>query len=196
MSKTTGLDLDPERIAQTRTYCEDLQETVLQLIDEAIGRLAPAGLQYTHARAGFAMNRRLPTERGVQNRPFPDGPVDHDVPVLKVVDPTGESDGRAIRLRLPQYDAQFLQFLRRLRGICSVLSGRGSSRCHGHVCRRLRSRSEPAATGYRRTLSSTWSSFGQRCRSGADFHCPYTRRTAADGDHRDPVGVRRTTCSQ
>ena len=90
MSKTTGLDLDPERIAQTHTYCEDLQETVLQLIDEAIGRLAPAGLQYTHARAGFAMNRRLPTERGVQNRPFPDGPVDHDVPVLKVADPTGK----------------------------------------------------------------------------------------------------------
>jgi hypothetical protein len=30
------------------------------------------------------MNRRLPTEKGYQNSPYPDGPVDHDVPVLRV----------------------------------------------------------------------------------------------------------------
>jgi len=33
------------------------------------------------------MNRRLPTERGFQNRPNPDGRVDHDVPVLRVDSP-------------------------------------------------------------------------------------------------------------
>src|SRR5262249_16727944 len=38
---------------------------------------------------GFAMNRRLPTEKGYQNSPNPDGPVDHDVPVLRV-----ERDGK------------------------------------------------------------------------------------------------------
>ena len=30
------------------------------------------------------MNRRLPTKDGYQNSPYPDGPVDHDVPVLRV----------------------------------------------------------------------------------------------------------------
>src|SRR5205823_8918428 len=48
--------------------------------------LKPARLGYSHARAGFAMNRRLPTAKGYQNSPYPDGPVDHDVPVLRVED--------------------------------------------------------------------------------------------------------------
>jgi hypothetical protein len=51
---------------------------------------APAKLGYTHARAGFAMNRRLKTETGVRNSPNPDGPVDHDVPVLRIDSPDGK----------------------------------------------------------------------------------------------------------
>ncbi len=90
MSKMAGLDVDPDRLEQARAYCGDLQKTIAGLIDEAIERRSPAQLQYTHARAGFAMNRRLPTDQGVQNRPYPDGPVDHDVPVLKIVDGGGK----------------------------------------------------------------------------------------------------------
>lgn len=36
------------------------------------------------------MNRRTPTAAGVQNHPYPDGPVDHDVPVLLVKDRDNE----------------------------------------------------------------------------------------------------------
>jgi hypothetical protein len=52
--------------------------------------LASARLGYCHARAGFAMNRRLPSETGFRNSPNPEGPVDHDVPVLRVEGPDGK----------------------------------------------------------------------------------------------------------
>jgi hypothetical protein len=36
------------------------------------------------------MNRRLPTDTEPRNAPYPDGPVDHDVPILKVENEKGE----------------------------------------------------------------------------------------------------------
>src|SRR5258708_7951512 len=45
-------------------YGTDLEEKLFKLIGDTLNSLAPAKLGYTHARAGFAMNRRLPTERG------------------------------------------------------------------------------------------------------------------------------------
>jgi hypothetical protein len=82
--------LSPEQIQQSEQYTEALQEKLLQLIGQAINNLAPARLSYTHARAGFAMNRRLKTKNGYQILPNPDGPVDHDVPVLRVDSPDGK----------------------------------------------------------------------------------------------------------
>src|SRR5690606_34109495 len=61
-----------------------------KLIGDALNSLAPAEITWSHARAGFAMNRRLPTAEGIMNRPNPDGPVDHQVPVLRVQSPAGE----------------------------------------------------------------------------------------------------------
>jgi len=82
--------LSPEQIQQSNKYVDDLQDKLLELIGRAIENLAPAKLSYTHARAGFAMNRRLKTETGVRNSPNPDGPVDHDVPVLRIESPDGK----------------------------------------------------------------------------------------------------------
>jgi neutral ceramidase len=84
MSKAALYDLEPERVEQAEQYCETLKQKLVGLIDRSIGNLAPATLSYTHGRAGYAMNRRLPTEQGFRNRPNPDGRVDHDVPVLRV----------------------------------------------------------------------------------------------------------------
>ena len=69
---------------EARRYHAFLEETLPRLIGEAIERLAPVQLAYSFARAGFAMNRRRPTGQGYRNRPYPDGPVDHEVPVLRV----------------------------------------------------------------------------------------------------------------
>jgi len=86
----TFYGLSPQQLQENRRYVKALQRKLLRLIGKAIENLAPSRLSYTHARAGFAMNRRLPTERGYQNHPYPDGPVDHDVPVLRVDTPDGK----------------------------------------------------------------------------------------------------------
>ncbi|MFH1264902.1 MAG: neutral/alkaline non-lysosomal ceramidase N-terminal domain-containing protein [Planctomycetota bacterium] len=76
--------LPKDRVEQCEKYVEGLQEKLAGLVGQALEGLAPASVSYTHARAGFAMNRRTPTESGFRNHPYPDGPVDHDVPVLEV----------------------------------------------------------------------------------------------------------------
>ncbi|HZZ80360.1 MAG TPA: neutral/alkaline non-lysosomal ceramidase N-terminal domain-containing protein [Gemmataceae bacterium] len=83
-------DLSEEQWKEAETYMADLQITLVQVVGAAIEKLEPCQLGYTHARAGFAMNRRLPTEKGYQNSPYPDGPVDHEVPVLRVTDGKGK----------------------------------------------------------------------------------------------------------
>lgn len=74
--------LDENRSRQVTEYRDQLEETVVSLVGEALESMEPARLSYGHARCGFAMNRRLPTPDGIDHVPNPDGPVDHDVPVL------------------------------------------------------------------------------------------------------------------
>jgi len=82
--------LSPQQIELSRQYVESLEQKILDIIGQAIENLTPAKLSFTHARAGFAMNRRLKTERGYTISPNPDGPVDHDVPVLRIDSPDGK----------------------------------------------------------------------------------------------------------
>jgi len=82
------------REEEARNYHKFLETTLVRLVGEALADLRPARLTYSHARAGFAMNRRrnyaLTKEDVNANKaPNPDGPVDHDVPVLCVVDAEG-----------------------------------------------------------------------------------------------------------
>lgn len=89
-SKASLYGIPPERAAQGEAYLQQLQEKLAQLVAEAVADLQPARLGWTHGRAGFAMNRRQPTATEPRNAPYPDGPVDHDVPVLRVESPDGE----------------------------------------------------------------------------------------------------------
>ena len=86
----TIFGLSPEQINQSRQYVEDLQQKLLELVGKSIEDLAPARLSYSHARAGFAMNRRSRIEQGYRIQPNPDGSVDHDVPVLRIDSPDGK----------------------------------------------------------------------------------------------------------
>jgi hypothetical protein len=80
-----------EDVEAVQAYETFLRRTVLELIGESRQALAPARLDFSQARAGFAMNRRRPEAKGgISNNPNPAGPVDHDVPVLKV----SGADGR------------------------------------------------------------------------------------------------------
>lgn len=76
--------LEPEQRRRVEEYFVELRDKLIGVISAALDDLQPAKLSYSHARCGFAMNRRLPTKDGYQNSPYPDGPVDHDVPVLRV----------------------------------------------------------------------------------------------------------------
>ncbi len=78
-------ETDPRGVATSRAYLEMLEQMLPALAAEALAALAPAKVGYARARAGFAMNRRLPQPNGdFTNAPNPEGPVDHDVPVLRV----------------------------------------------------------------------------------------------------------------
>jgi hypothetical protein len=72
-------------------YTHFLEDRLMEVIGAALADLQPAQVSWNRAKAGFAMNRRLPTPTGYQNSPNPDGPVDHDVPALQVLTPTGEA---------------------------------------------------------------------------------------------------------
>jgi len=79
-----------DRVRQAEDYLRSLEQKILSTIATALDQLAPAKLEYCHARCGFAMNRRLPQDGTYQNSPNPEGPVDHAVPVLVVPNAAGE----------------------------------------------------------------------------------------------------------
>jgi len=81
---TQAWDLPPEQIELGRQYSDALFGKLVDLVGRALDAMAPAQLSYTHGRAGVAMNRRLLTANGYVISPNADGPVDQDVPVLRV----------------------------------------------------------------------------------------------------------------
>ncbi len=89
MTETALEELTPQRQKRTKEYCARLEDALCGLVGRALGMLRPAELRYSHARAGFAMNRRLqnsdPSGEPYLNHPNPDGLVDHSVPVLQVL---------------------------------------------------------------------------------------------------------------
>lgn len=79
----------PEFKEKARRYTDGLRSQVVEMIGSAVRDLAPARLSWGIGRASFAVNRREPTPQGVKNGTNPQGPVDHDVPVLRVDSPEG-----------------------------------------------------------------------------------------------------------
>jgi len=77
-------DRAAEFVATAKAFRARLTRDVLAATRECLNHLEPVELLFSQARCGFAMNRRLPTERGFINSPNPTGPVDHAVPVLQV----------------------------------------------------------------------------------------------------------------
>jgi hypothetical protein len=77
-------ELKPEEQQVVEAYAQKLVEALVSLVDAAIRDLAPADLSFGNGTVGFAVNRREPTPQGVRIGVNPAGPVDHDVPVLRV----------------------------------------------------------------------------------------------------------------
>jgi neutral ceramidase len=82
-------DLDAENRDRVEAYGAALSDSLVHVIGAALDTLAPADLAVGHGTAGFAVNRREPTAQRFRIGVNPRGPVDHDVPVLKVTAPDG-----------------------------------------------------------------------------------------------------------
>lgn len=84
--------LDEEQRRRIDTYTKALIASLDTVVAEAFGELMPAGLFWGTGRADFAVNRRTNKEKDVpalRSALALQGPVDHDVPVLRVIDDQG-----------------------------------------------------------------------------------------------------------
>jgi hypothetical protein len=84
VARAEASGLESDRVVQAQQYTQRLEQTIVQLIGDCLSRLEPVELGYSHARCGVSMNRRLPTDTEPINSPYPDGPVDQSVPVLRI----------------------------------------------------------------------------------------------------------------
>jgi neutral ceramidase len=73
---SVAYDLSPAQWTEIRDYTARLEARLIDVIGDALSRLAPARLAQARGTAGFAANRRV--------KFTPDGPVDQSVPVLRV----------------------------------------------------------------------------------------------------------------
>jgi len=90
----TDADKDNLKAKDLWEYTQKLQNDLVGLIGKALKEMQPARLTWNKARCGFAMNRRrdytLPPDHPNANKaPNPDGPVDHEVPALRIEAPDG-----------------------------------------------------------------------------------------------------------
>jgi hypothetical protein len=77
---------EKERVA---AYSEKLRAAVVEAARAALADLRPARLELGMGSASFAMNRRVYREEGVAFGENPEGPADHDVPVLRITGADG-----------------------------------------------------------------------------------------------------------
>lgn len=82
--------LTPEQEQDVRQYTQWLAQRLEEVMAAAIHDLQPAELAWGVGTAQFAMNRRQVTPRGIVIGFNPDGPVDWDVPVLRVTSRDGK----------------------------------------------------------------------------------------------------------
>jgi hypothetical protein len=82
-------DLPPGEEQKLHAYAARLVEDLVSVIGKSIGDLSPAVVSYGVGEAGFAMNRREPSAKGIRIGVNPSGQTDHQVPVLLVAAPNG-----------------------------------------------------------------------------------------------------------
>ncbi|MFM8471837.1 MAG: neutral/alkaline non-lysosomal ceramidase N-terminal domain-containing protein [Limisphaerales bacterium] len=84
-----GVPIPPEHQRSIDRYTREFTDKLEQLTLAALADRKPAHLAWTKGEVKFAKNRRKPSPTGFQNAENPDGPVDHDLPLLRVTSPEG-----------------------------------------------------------------------------------------------------------
>ncbi len=81
--------MDAANVQVVAEYSRALPERFLEAIGAALANLEPCRLEYGIGKASFAINRRQAVQTGTIIGTNPAGPVDHDVPVLRVTRQNG-----------------------------------------------------------------------------------------------------------
>jgi hypothetical protein len=92
VDKTLGImyPMNSQQWADVDAYTSELEDKIVKLVGASLKSLRPARLGFGHGEAGFAMNRRARTSEEMVIGVNKEGPVDHDVPVLRVDDKHGK----------------------------------------------------------------------------------------------------------
>jgi hypothetical protein len=83
-------NMPAEEAKKIAPYTQKVRGWMVEVVVKALADLRPARLAVGRGTARFAVNRRKPTPKGFINAANPGGPVDHDVPVLRVSGPDGK----------------------------------------------------------------------------------------------------------
>jgi hypothetical protein len=84
-----GAPMPPEHQARIDRYTRELTDKIEQVARAALEQRRPGRLAWGEGRAGFAINRRQVTEKGITLGVNPTGPVDHAMPLLRVTGADG-----------------------------------------------------------------------------------------------------------
>lgn len=87
---TSMFDLTPGQSRAITDYTQTLAKQIADVVGAALGNLQPARLDIGHGTGSFAVNRRQVTPKGIKGGVNPAGPVDQDVPVVRVAGVNGQ----------------------------------------------------------------------------------------------------------
>jgi len=87
-------NLAAEEKATVAEYGQRLTDSIVSVVGASLADLRPAQIATGHGVAGFGMNRREPTPKGVKIGVNPSGPTDHDVPVIRIT----AADGKVLAI--------------------------------------------------------------------------------------------------
>jgi hypothetical protein len=107
---TDMYDMPADEAKKIGPYTDKLKGWMIDTLVKAHEGLAPARLSFGQGTARFAVNRRQPTPKGIINGINPDGPVDHDVPVLRVEGTDGKLRAVVFGYACHNTTLQFLQW--------------------------------------------------------------------------------------
>jgi hypothetical protein len=86
-------DMPADQLSRVENYTSALEDKLVAVIGEALNHLEPARLSFGRTEAGFAMNRRENQGRGLIDLKNAKGPVDHEVPFLRIEGKHGKLRG-------------------------------------------------------------------------------------------------------
>ena len=92
LSTLFGTDIPADHAERIARYTRDTIDNLEKVALSAIASAQKCELAWANGEVGFAMNRRFPTPTGYANKPYPEGPTDHALPVLRVT----AADGKVI----------------------------------------------------------------------------------------------------